>query len=84
MKKDKKKEVKPYVKTSTTIAKAKTKTFSPTSMKLITYGLYKLAYSFNIEKYKSLCKDSDLEHVIFTKMFQKNDGSFELEERSLD
>ena len=54
MKKDKKKEVKPYVKTSTTIAKAKTKTFSPTSMKLITYGLYKLAYSFNTEKYKSL------------------------------
>ena len=54
MKKDKKKEVKPYVKTSTTIAKAKTKTYSPTSMKLITYGLYTLAYSFDIEKYKSL------------------------------
>ena len=54
MKKTKKNEVKPYVKTSSTVARAKTKTFSPTSMKLITYGLYKLAYSFDIEKYKQL------------------------------
>ena len=52
MKKNKKNEVKPYLKTSTTVARAKTKTFSPTSMKLITYGLYKLAYSFDVEKYK--------------------------------
>lgn len=54
MKNNKKNEVKPYVKTSTTIARAKTKTFSPTSMKIITYGLYKLAYSFSLEKYKTL------------------------------
>ncbi len=53
MKKTKKKEVAPYVKTSTTIARAKTKTHSPTSMKLITYGLYKLAYSFQVDKYKN-------------------------------
>ncbi len=50
----KNKEKPPYVKTSSTIARAKTKTFSPTSMKLITYGLYKLAYSFDIEKYKPI------------------------------
>ena len=53
MKKNKKNEVKPYVKTSSTVARAKTKTFSPTSMKIITYGLYKLAYSFDLDKYKS-------------------------------
>lgn len=50
----KNKEKPPYVKTSSTVARAKTKTFSPTSMKLITYGLYKLAYSFDIEKYKPI------------------------------
>lgn len=54
MKKNKNKDVPAYVKTSTTVAKAKTKTFSPTSMKLITYGLYKLAYSFKAEKYKDI------------------------------
>lgn len=36
-----------------------------------------------IKKYKSLCKNSDLEHIIFAKMFSKNDGSFELEERNI-
>lgn len=44
----------PYVNASTEVATAKTKTFSPISMKLITYGLYKLAYSFDISKYKDV------------------------------
>lgn len=52
--KKKDKNLPAYVKTSTTVARAKTKTFSPTSMKLITYGLYKLAYSFDVEKYKDV------------------------------
>lgn len=56
--------------------------FNPKALKRVIFGCKSTEEM--IEKYKSLCKDSDLEHVIFTKMFQKNDGSFELEERSLD
>lgn len=54
MTKKTKKQIKPFVKTSTTVATAKTQTFSPTSMKIITYGLYKLAYSFDVSKYKNI------------------------------
>ena len=54
IKKNDKKAVSRYVNTSTEVATAKTKTFSPTSMKIITYGLYKLAYSFDISKYKNV------------------------------
>lgn len=56
--------------------------FNPKALKRVIFGCKSTEEM--IEKYKSLCKDSDLEHVIFTKIFQKNDGSFELEERSLD
>lgn len=52
--KKKNKEIKPYVNTSTEVTTAKTKTFSPTSMKLITYSLYRLANTFNVEKYKKI------------------------------
>lgn len=56
--------------------------FNPKALKRVIFGCK--SKEKMIEKYKSLCKDSDLEHVIFTKIFQKNDGSFELEERCLD
>lgn len=43
-----------FVQTSTEIATAKTKTFSPTSLKIIMYSLYKLQYSFDLKKYENL------------------------------
>ena len=52
--KKKNKEIKPYVNTSTEVTTAKTKTFSPTSMKLIAYSLYRLANTFNVDKYKKI------------------------------
>lgn len=53
-KKEKAGKISRYVNASTEVATAKTKTFSPISMKLITYGLYKLAYSFDVSKYKDV------------------------------
>ncbi len=55
--------------------------FNPKALKKVIFGCK--SSNNMIKKYKSLCKNSDLEHIIFAKMFSKNDGSFELEERNI-
>lgn len=55
--------------------------FNPKSLKKVIFGCK--SSDNMIKKYRCLCNNADFKHVIFTKMFQKNDGSFGLEERNI-
>lgn len=56
--------------------------FNPTSLRKVIFGCK--ASDDTIDKYMKLCnKDNHLEHVTFSKMEQKTDGLFELEELPL-
>lgn len=56
--------------------------FKPESMKRIIFGCK--AHKETIEKYIELCKKNGLKHVRFSQMHQKTNGSFELEEKTLE
>lgn len=55
--------------------------FKPTALKKVIFGCK--ASDETIAKYKKLCNKYGLSHITFSKMYQKSDGQFELEERQI-
>lgn len=55
--------------------------FEPNALKKVIFGCK--ASEDTIAKYKELCQQNGLKHVKFSKMYQKQNGQFELEERPI-
>lgn len=55
--------------------------FKPNALRKVIFGCK--ALESTIVKYKELCLQNGLNHVIFSKMYQKQNGQFELEERPI-
>lgn len=55
--------------------------FKPNALRKVIFGCK--ALESTIAKYKELCLQNGLNHVIFSKMYQKQNGQFELEERPI-
>ena len=55
--------------------------FKPNALRKVIFGCK--ASEDTIAKYKELCQQNGLKHVEFSKMYQKQNGQFELEERPI-
>ena len=55
--------------------------FNPSALRKVIFGCK--AKEGTIAKYKELCQQNGLSHVVFSKMRQKQNGQFELEERPI-
>ena len=55
--------------------------FNPNALRKVIFGCK--ASKDTIAKYKELCQQNELKHVEFSKMYQKQNGQFELEERPI-
>ena len=55
--------------------------FSPNALRKVFFGCK--SQDETIAKYKELCRRNGLSHVTFSKMYQKQNGQFELEERPI-
>jgi hypothetical protein len=72
------------IKTSDIIKKNKNNQafkFKPKALTKVIFGCK--TSDDTINKYKELCKSNGLNHVTFSQMFQKNNGQFELEEKTI-
>ena len=55
--------------------------FKPNALRKVIFGCK--ALESTITKYKELCLQNGLNHVIFSRMYQKQNGQFEIEERPI-